>query len=133
MFKEEQTQEQIDLLINEWWSKYILNKDSINNVEDLKLVAKYKKHDSFVCVWFSHETFDNGQTDEEFIDEFREYVSRYEHKQDYGVDEIQNDPDYECLMGAEDTWRWNSGSKEYEGIPCRCKHCKEQGMLRIAH
>lgn len=131
MFREEQTQEQIDTFVNEWWTKYLESKNNISNVENLKLEAKYKEHESFVYVWFSHETFDDGQTDEEFLKEFGEFVRRYEHQQDC---EPGNYPEnYHCLMGAEDRWRWHSGSKEYTSIPCRCNHCKEAGMLRIAH
>lgn len=131
MFREEQTQEQIDSFINKWWSRYLSNKDNIFNVEDLKLTAKYKEHESFVCTWFTHETFDDGQTDEEFLDEFEQFVRRYEYQQD---SEPGNYPEnYHCLMGAEERFRWRSGSDEYDGIPCRCKHCKSQGMLRIAH
>ena len=41
-------------------------------------------------------------------------------------------------MGAEDRWRWHgaepSGSNEdHSPAPCRCKFCKEQGVIRIAH
>lgn len=36
-------------------------------------------------------------------------------------------------MGAEDEYRWRSGSEEYHDIPCRCQYCKKDGKLRIAH
>lgn len=132
MFREEQTQEQLDIFINEWWSKYLKVKDNIFDIEDLKLEAKYKEHETFVCTWFAHETFDDGQTDEEFLEEFEKFVRRYEYQQDDFESHI-NDKNYHCLMGAEDRWRWTSGNDDYKGIPCRCNHCKEAGMLRISH
>jgi len=39
-------------------------------------------------------------------------------------------------MGAEDRWRWRGfgdDGKEETSAPCRCKACKEQGVVRIAH
>lgn len=136
MYKEELTQEQLDVTIKEWWEKYLTiqtdfagrEKTSLSelDVQDLTLEAKYKEHNSFVCTWFGHETFDIGQTDEEFLKAFEEFVQKYEHQD-------RKDPDYHCLMGAEDRWRWRSGDDKYESIPCRCESCKSAGMLRIAH
>ena len=41
-------------------------------------------------------------------------------------------------MGAEDRWRWHGAEPDgkptdYSPAPCRCKFCKEQGVIRIAH
>lgn len=132
MFREEQTQEQLDLFINEWWSKFLETKDNIFNIEDLNLETKYVEHETFVGTWFAHQTFDDGQTDEEFLYEFEQFVNRYEYQQDRY--EPGNHPEnYHCLMGGYERFRWYSGSDEYNDVPCRCKYCKEAGMLRIAH
>lgn len=130
MFKEEQTEEQLEKFINEWWNKYKeSDKFKESNINNVELNYKFKFNETFVCTWFGHECYDDGQTDEEFLNEFEQYVSRHENYQDINN---MREP-YICLMGAEDRWRWNSGNKEYTGIPCRCKYCKEQGVLRIAH
>ena len=53
--------------------------------------------------------------------------------------ETGEDRDLYCLMGAEDNWRWRAAgpdgneSEDQIPAPCRCKFCKEQGLLRIAH
>lgn len=141
MFRTEQTQDELDKIVREWWENYVQSeldyanrkKEPLVNfdIQDLVLEAKFKEHNTFICTWFGHETFDDGQSDEEFLQSFEEFVRKYEHQQEIRYD--TSDPDYHCLMGAEDRWRWRSGNEEYEGIPCRCEGCKKAGMLRIAH
>jgi|GEM_PF-2101125 hypothetical protein len=139
MFREEQTQEQLDAFVQDWWKRFLVSKNEedsrfkIINPELQYLKAEYKKHDTWVLTWFQHETFDIGQTDEEALQSFEDYVSRIEDE-NRGKPEMEGIP----LMGAEDRWRWrgadeNGNYSEDAPAPCRCKYCKEQGVLRIAH
>ena len=94
-------------------------------------------------IWkFQHETFDLGQTDEEALESFRKFVYRKQelnykngHQENDSVS--GNNKPFHCLMGAEDRWRWKGtqegNSEQPTDAPCRCKHCKEQGMIRIGH
>ena len=139
MFREEQTQEQLDAFVQDWWKRFLVSKNEedsrskIINPELQYLKAEYKKHDTWVLTWFQHETFDIGQTDEEALQSFEDYVSRIEDE-NRGKPEMEGIP----LMGAEDRWRWrgadeNGNYMEDAPAPCRCKYFKEQGVLRIAH
>lgn len=147
MFKEEQTQEQLDAFMHEWWERMIEAKNKegkfpIIEPADITLTAKFLENESWVLTWFCHETFDIGQTDEEAIKSFEDYVRRVEdHNADiewkYPEDEWYKNG-HRTLMGAEDRWRWKGSYDGEEGdgrapYPCRCKFCKEQGVLRIAH
>lgn len=148
MFKEEQTQEQLDAYAKDWWEKMLIEKNTegkfpIINPELLYLKAELKEHESWVLTWFCHETFDAGQTDKEAIKSFEDYVQRIQmHNQEiewqYPEDEWYKNG-HTCLMGAEDRWRWKGAYEngeygdEQAPYPCRCKFCKEQGVLRIAH
>ena len=122
MFKEDQSQESLDAYLKDWWDKYILlDKNKDNELELLYLKVEFKERESWNLTWFSHETFDIGQTDEEVLDSFEQFVSRRNSDQ---------------LMGAEDRWLW-SGAPDKDGnatpAPCRCEHCKAQGLIRINH
>lgn len=135
MFREEQTQEQLDLYVKDWWEKYLKleHRTPIINPELVSLKAEYAEHETWCLTWFQHETFDIGQTDEEALQSFEEYIRRIEEK-NATKDEMHKIP----LMGAEDKWRWHGANSEGESdedspAPCRCKYCKEQGVIRIAH
>ena len=138
MFKEEKTQAWLDDYIREWWRGYLQSKEGLlgkNPTLDV-LKAEYWEHETWVCTWFQHETFDIGQTDDEVLDSFERFVRRYENMQDRTFDTYP--PNYHCLMGAEDRWRWhgaepNGNPSDHSPAPCRCKYCKEQGLIRIAH
>lgn len=90
------------------------------------------KYEVWVLDWFQHSTFDVGKTDAEVLSSFERFIRRRER-------ELRNaGEDIGCLMGADDRWRWHgaglSGDKDDHGVPpCRCKHCKAQGKIRIAH
>lgn len=142
MFREEQTQEQLDTFINDWWGKYI-ESQSVENIQKhrhpiinpqlAELKHSYKHHETWVLTWFSHETFDLGQTDGEALQSFENYVRRIEEL-NLGKEIF----DQICLMGAEDRWRWHGSDpdgKPNQDVPppCRCKYCKEQGLIRIGH
>ena len=82
--------------------------------------------------WFAHSTFDVGQTDEEAVESFQNYV--------WWAEEFDNDPlgppgkPSICLMGAEDQWRWRAGPDDSnEAPPCRCPGCRKNGVLMICH
>ena len=127
MFKEDQTHQQLDIKLLEYWAQFKEHK-SAGKPELFSLTAELKLRESWCMTWFSHYTFDVGQTDEEALASFDRYVYRMLA----GPRRPNGDLEY-CLMGAEDRWRWTSGSKEYRGVPCRCEHCKKQGVLRIGH
>lgn len=124
MFKIEKSQKWLDDYAAKRWQKYAYK----NNVNILtKISAKFLEYETWVLTWFQHETFDVGQTDEETLKSFENFVSRKEKlNKQYGENY--------CLMGAEDRYRWHGIDKDkYTSAPCRCKYCKKQHVLRIAH
>ena len=134
MFKEEQTLEQLDIFVNDWWKLYIgSEKNKDKEITNLKLSIEFVEFETWYLTWFQHETFDIGQTDAEALNSFEEFVNRREHW-NHGRTLLEQ----KTLMGAEDRYRWHGSgetgdSDEHSPAPCRCKHCKEQGLLRIAH
>ena len=132
MFKEDKTQGWLDEYAINWWNEYLKKNDSIKNPQLLKIEAKFYEYETWILTWFQHETFDMGQTDEEAIKSFENFVDRK-------VSLIRNQgEDAYCLMGAEDRYRWSGSepsgeSDDRSDPPCRCKFCKEQGLLRIGH
>lgn len=77
-----------------------------------------------------------GQSDQEALASFSRFVWRYADMQEYYPGEPPEG--YRCLMGAEDRWRWCGASPDGEPDtrskpPCRCEHCREQGVIRIGH
>lgn len=141
--KEEMNHHELGLYAYEWWNKF-KNSDKYKdkNVELVTCDMRYLEHEVWCLTWFQHETFDIGKTDEEVLKSFQEFVSRkQELNRKNGHQE--NDRNYDskkpfhCLMGAEDRWRWKGvveGDADAQTEPpCRCKHCKEQGMIRIGH
>lgn len=125
-----------------WWPVYIANdlrgQPPIATLRprDVSIRVSDARFETWCLTWFEHFTFDIGQSDEEALASFERYVRRYDWMQDYPYD---NRPKgYLCLMGAEDRWRWHGAGKNGErdartDPPCRCKHCKEQGVIRIGH
>jgi hypothetical protein len=89
--------------------------------------------------WFNHYTFDVGQSDDEVLNSFEEYIKRYEWMQNDNITFSNNKPkDYICLMGAENRWRWghrdyNNPDKFIYGEPCRCENCRKLGIIMIDH
>ncbi len=127
MFKEEKTQGWLDSFIMDRWNKLISSdKYWDKDVKLLYLKAEFFEKESWVISWFQHETFDIGQTDKEALESFQDFVWRREDDESY------------CLMGAEDRWRWHGAEPDGEPTyhspaPCRCKFCKKDGLIRIAH
>ena len=104
----------------------------------------YLRHDTWVGVWFSHWTFDIGQSDEQTLASFQEYVDRWERYNrkfsEYSKHGYEQSPVQ--LMGAEDRWRWSGSVDGEEGLfgalnttdpPCRCDGCQSRGVIRICH
>jgi len=93
----------------------------------------YSHHESWCLGWFSHHTFDRGQSDEDILESFDRYVWRCQvvnERHRYRGD--PEEPEPFLLMGAEDRWRW-SGQPEDRNPPCRCDGCKKWGLIRICH
>ena len=147
MCKEEKTEEELKAIADEWWEKVLSTSEkegrsAIINPKIESLTYKLKEHETWDLSWFQHETFDVGQTNEEVLKSFEEYVRRAEEKNREIERQYPEDKYYEnghrALMGAEDRWRWhgaepNGESTDHSPAPCRCKFCKEQGVIRIAH
>lgn len=110
-------------------------------MEDARVVStevKGLRWETWCLDWFSHWTWDTGQTDRQALASFTRYVNRYRHMQDHFSPEVYGE-DYICLMGAEDRWRWKGrdgdgteGSGETRP-PCRCGSCRELGIIRVDH
>jgi len=107
----------------------------IKNISDLKIIVNRNPDESWVLEWFSHYTFDIGQSDEEVLQSFERYVRRYEHFCNYDIIKVHKKPGYLELMGAEDRWRWKGvdNNKNETPPPCRCEGCKKSGIIRIIH
>jgi len=139
MFKEEQTEESLNIFLNDWWEKFLKVPKNIENIKNPileKLEIKFYENETWYLTWFCHETFDNGQTDKEVLDSFEKYVRRKEDLNNKS--QCERGEDDCCLMGAEDRWRWRGADEngmfnEESPAPCRCKYCKEQGVLKISH
>jgi hypothetical protein len=133
IYKEEKSQDELDAIAREWYKNMVIAKKDTNHPiinPRLKFItAKYVEHNTWCLTWFSHETFDEGQTDAEVLASFEEYVREVENNNRH---KEWDDDGYITLMGAEDRWRWCADGPETKP-PCRCKHCKEQGMIRIGH
>ncbi len=122
-----------------WWSKYKVNEKNRDlNLADLRFTVTFQRWEVWCMQWFQHWTWDIGLSDEEVLESFGRYVFRTEllNERERGHPNYRLEPAY-CLMGAEDRYRWR-GSKtgapdDRTDPPCRCPHCKEQGVVRIAH
>ena len=153
MFREEPTEDDLENALQEFFNEGVQGRDFITVITSVDKEGKeeferilpsdltiyvtsteieYTGHDEWCLTWFSHYTFDTGQTDQEALDSFNEFVYRYTN----GTKQTQS-----TLMGAEDRWRWKGMSypdgTNAAGVetdpPCRCQYCKEQGVIRIGH
>lgn len=129
MKTKELSPEEIEEFKKEWWKKY--SEAKLEGVSPVLLdFSHIVYYETWNLTWFSHETFDVGQSNEEALASFERYVMRHEGYQK----DIQ--PGQISLMGAEDRWRWR-GADTKEGsttpAPCRCEGCKKAGMIRINH
>jgi hypothetical protein len=108
------------------------DKNLVFVTHEIKLVL----YESWCPSWFSHWTFDDGQSDHEAIMSFERYIQRMEtYNSKNGKMGKFGWEDAICLMGAEDRWRWkgrDDNDNETEP-PCRCAGCKTLGVIRIMH
>lgn len=148
MFREELSPSRLRLELMKWWANSIACKrrdggPSISKHDPSTPILEGKQvlTETWCGTWFSHWTFDQGQSDEEARESFWQYVNRMEiynrqHGKMVGEPGKQYPQEPFCLMGAEDRWRWHSETDDGERVdqvPCRCKHCKKAGVLRIGH
>ncbi len=128
MYKEKRTNEEIREETLEWWKKFS-NKGKNSSEPEIKI--EFKEYETWCLDWFSHWTFDEGQSDSEIMISFASFVDR---KMTLNRENDREESYH--LMGAEDSWRWHGKTDDGETNtepPCRCKHCKEQGLIRIGH
>lgn len=138
MYKEDQEKRILRKFIIDWWDKYKTERLSDKNPSTPVINIELFDRETWNLTWFTHETFDVGQSDAEALASFERYVQRKEAKNAKHRYETGEDIDKFCLMGAEDRWRWRGANDEGEADssippPCRCKHCKKAGMIRIIH
>ena len=95
----------------------------------IKLDLKQTGLDTWCQGWFNHWTFNQFASEEEAFADFLDYVNSIERKnmvnghRPNGI--VYDNPEpFECLMGAEDHWRWKL---------CHCEICAEQGITTITH
>lgn len=140
MYQVNKSMTELLLETKQWWKKYKKEKLQDKNPSRPKISIKFVENEVWCPIWFSHWTFDVGQTDQEALDSFQEFIDRKE-RLNVKNGHMRNDrmPDNEkpfyCSMGANDRWRW-SGQDDKENTvapPCRCKHCKKFGVIRIGH
>ena len=129
------------------WLKQAVEKDGVDPTS-IDVTIELKLWEEWCLTWFSHYTFDIGQSDAEALESFEDYVCRtmaYNRRNQIRVEMEGGDFFYRdpiCLMGAEDRWRWTAradgtsmiGCGESSGTaPCRCEACREAGVLRVDH
>ncbi len=139
MPKENTTLEKIEADAAEWIKAYF-ERNPQPGVEDLKIKCHYVRSETWCLSWFSHFTWDIGQTDEEALRSFCEFVERTEtanRREGKYENGFWREP--YCLMDAEIRGRWfgwaGSGAPGSDRTPppCRCDGCKKQGVIRIMH
>lgn len=127
MFREELTEKELKREMDIFLYRFSSKRNVTGDIEKSIELARYEE---WVCTWFSHYTFDNGQSDEEILDSFQEYIYRIQKHNRTSENMIS-------LMGAEDRWRWSGttdGTPDTRTYPpCRCEHCKNRGVISINH
>ena len=132
--------------LREVWGNYLSDPECQRSPEfvprepqNVEFVVELDGHEEWVLTWFSHQTFDVGQSDAEALASFQSFLDRKGVRMNYGHDpylNTQSRKDDYCAMGAQDRWRW-SGAFNDDGdrttAPCRCDGCKKVGMIRINH
>ncbi len=129
----------------EWWEGYRAKKEEGGNWTDAVLETVFAREETWCLSWFSHWTFDDGKSDQEYLASFDRFCRRMQRLNDEARMKWDGDGYFTepyCLMGAEDRYRWCARS-EGTGIigcgpttgdaPCRCDGCKSNGVVRIDH
>jgi len=135
MFRQELTSSKLYREAEQWWTNYQKTRAD-KHCSDWIVTVLFVRYETWCGSWFQHWTFDTGQSDEQTLASFGRFVCRMtplcnRHR------ELPIDQQY-CLMGAEDRWRWHGASEDggtsiTTDPPCRCRYCKKQGVIRIAH
>ncbi len=137
-FKEDPSNDELNKWGTDWWEEY-KEKNLDKNPSDTITIIKLVEREVWWLTWFQHVTFDLGQSDQEVLQSFGRFVDRKEQinrREGKMVDGFWQEP--YCLMGAEDRYRWSGAEPDGDNNscsdpPCRCKYCKEQGVIRIGH
>ncbi len=132
-----QTPSDIVAEMDQWWQK--VNREKFIDIQNLTLTHALYRTEEWCLSWFEHWTFDVGQSDEEALASFQRFVDRtllVNRQEGKVVNGIWTEP--HCLMGAEDRWRWCGAESDGEqnsrsDPPCRCKFCKQRGVIKIGH
>lgn len=150
MFREVPTRYSLQLSIRDVWAALVKKAEEegkhTNPIPSL-LSYRFERWETWCGSWFSHWTLDAGQDDAAALRSFGNFVRRMErlnHEEGYLRKYTTDDgeehsywADAYCLMGAEDRWRWHGtedgDTEKRTDPPCRCKHCKAQGVIRIGH
>lgn len=131
MYKEDPGLDGVVKEAEEWWEKFSRNeKHKDKNLSAQQIDVKFLRNETWCIGWFNHYTFDIGQSNADAIASFHLFIYRMEY-----LIRTEGESAY-CLMGAEDWWRWGSVTDDGErsdSFPCRCRHCKERGVLSINH
>ena len=138
MYKELPSTNQINKYFYNWWDKYKLK---IPEISDVTITIEFIENEVWCLDWFSHYTFDIGQSDEDALNSFEDFILRKtilnnDNGHCHNEYNFSSKLPYYCLMGAEDRYRWhgkNEDESSETSAPCRCKFCKEQGIIRIDH
>jgi len=137
MPREQTTLEEMEALVPAMWEEYqphLMKKRGERNRSEPEFTVKFIREETWCQGWFSHWTWDTGQSDNEVLNSFEDFVLRMEV---LNRREGHYDPnmglwmDKYVLMGAEDRWRWKG--RDGSDPPCRCAGCKEQGIIKIDH
>ncbi len=135
MYRADPTEEGVRKEALEWWAAYRATKSI--KVETCEITITRKPDEEWCLTWFQHFTFDIGQTDDECLTSFACFLQRMGIELRYSSGDYRYQGDGYCTMGAEDRWRWcGSGDGSADSRtdpPCRCEHCKKQGVIRIGH
>ena len=126
MYKEKLTDEEMNEKLEEFKTNVTKDKEE---VEFLTSTVEYLEDETWVGKWFCHFTFNQFDNDDDARKSFQEFVMRKEVKNEenghYNNEMNTNRPKgYECLMGAEDRWRWEV---------CHCEHCEKNEWTIINH
>jgi hypothetical protein len=135
MFREVRDLEEIEAeCLRDWWPKYVMkHPDAV----DVDILVRFVRWEVWCESWFSHWSFDVGMDDAAVLASFGRYVDRVECAIECERYDGIEHPAY-SLMGAEDRWRWHGcvggdPKGEHTDPPCRCAHCKKNGLIRIDH
>jgi len=126
-------------ILTAWWPKHKASEKYRDlHVTDLRFSVTFRRWEVWCLDWFQHWSWDVGLSNQEVLQSFGRYVDRTEQlnrREGKIVNGRWQEP--HCLMGAEDRLRWHGTvtgePDERTDPPCRCPHCKEQGVVRIAH